>query len=128
MHGIAGRVMQMHLLSLNSQVEWLRALAATAGPAAFKSIPQHVLSDALAWLTFVVRAGLAVHVASKDVGGLVGGLAALLDSPQVGRRVFLLGLFLFLARHGAGLWVVWSCVLGWGRWGLVRDVGQAQLE
>ncbi|KAL6746135.1 ubiquitin elongating factor core-domain-containing protein [Haematococcus lacustris] len=62
---------------------------ALGGAAALRLVPAWVLGDAVAWLTYIVHSGLAVHVASKDVGALTAGLVALLERPDCVASVLL---------------------------------------
>jgi hypothetical protein len=50
------------------QVAWLRHLVVSGRTAELASVPEYVLSDLVSWLTFVIRGGEAVVVASKPMG------------------------------------------------------------
>uniref|UniRef100_A0A7S3VL76 Ubiquitin conjugation factor E4 core domain-containing protein n=1 Tax=Dunaliella tertiolecta TaxID=3047 RepID=A0A7S3VL76_DUNTE len=55
----------------------------------FSLIPDYVLADSLSWLSFVIRSGQAVFIASKDIGTLTSGLVALLNNTQCVRSTLL---------------------------------------
>ena len=51
------------------QLQWLQSLLHTQ-PAAFEAVPEYVVSDGVAWLAFLMRAGAADLIATIDIGAL----------------------------------------------------------
>ena len=67
-------------------ISWVAHLLSTGGPDAVAAVPEFLLRDAAAWVSFCVRCGGADVVGGSDVAALVGGVSAFLRADGVAAR------------------------------------------